>query len=92
MTHNLYNLLVPQNDALAVITIDVLSSHCGQLNEGVIVVGGDFNCTLNPLIDRVDRPAEHRPRLVQALTKFLNDFGLCDVWRRINPLEKSSPG
>ena len=86
--YNLYNLLVPQNDALAVITIDVLSSHCGQLNEGVIVVGGDFNCTLNPLIDRVDRPAEHRPRLVQALTKFLNDFGLCDVWRRINPLEK----
>ena len=39
-------------------------------------------------MDRVDRLTEHRPRISVAVKNVMNDSGLCDVWRRLNPKHK----
>ena len=65
----LYNFLIPQNDKLALDSIQSFREHCAQLaDDGVIVIGGDFNCTEDPVVDRLRMPIEHRPRVACALS------------------------
>ena len=63
----LYNFLIPQNDKLAIDSIQSFREHCAQLaGDGVIVIGGDFNYTEDPVVDRLRLPIEHRPRVACA--------------------------
>ena len=77
--------LIAQTDYMALAAVRALFNHCGQCGDGVIVIGGDFNCTINPSIDRLRRPTEHRPKISMALNDTVNCLSLCDVWRRRNP-------
>ena len=88
--YNIYNLLVPQTDNIAIQTLEKLNNHCDQhFSDGVInIVGGDFKCTCDPSMDRADRLTEHRPRVSTALKNVLTNSNLCDVWRRLNPQVK----
>ena len=53
------------------------------------IVGGDFNCTLNPLMDRLNvnrgtqRPLEDAG--IKSIENIINKYDLEDVWRRRNP-------
>ena len=57
-------------------------------SDGVIVIGGDFNCTENPVEDRLCTSTEHRPKVSKALSEAVNALSLCDVWRRLHPDQK----
>ena len=48
-------------------------------------MGGDYNCTLNPNIDRNGSldPSHNQSRKV--ILNFMDELGLCDVWRERNP-------
>lgn len=56
------------------------------LSESIIILGGDFNCILNPTLDKNQSPSQsngvnlYRDR-IKAL---LEDKGLCDIWRRLH--------
>ncbi|MBN3292510.1 YTX2 protein, partial [Polypterus senegalus] len=58
-----------------------LLSKCDP--EEVVVLGGDFNCTLDTRIDR-NNGLEPHPRSARALGKIIKDIGLEDVWRAKN--------
>ena len=82
----LYNFLIPQNDQLALDSIQSFREHCAQLaGDGVIVIGGDFNCTEDPVVDRLRMPIEHRPRVACALSDAVSALSLRDIWRSLNP-------
>ena len=82
----LYNFLVPQNDKSALEAIQSFQEHCAQLaDDGVIVIGGDFNCTEDPIVDRLRMPIEHRPRVASALSDAVGALSLRDIWRSLNP-------
>ena len=53
------------------------------------IVGGDFNCTLNPSIDRLNTHTRIRQSLEdggsKSIENILNKYDLEDVWRRRNP-------
>ena len=51
--YHLYNLLVPQEDEEAGRLFEALERHCAQHDRGDIIIGGDFNCTTNPSVDRL---------------------------------------
>jgi len=56
-------------------------SQCPQ--ENIIVLGGDFNCTVNPYMDR--NHDEPHPPSADSLKKLLNDHYLVDLWREAYP-------
>ena len=64
--YHLYNLLIPQSDAEGLCAIQSFYNHCKEnCSNGAIVLGGDFNCTENPSLDRLCTLTEHRPNYVQ---------------------------
>ena len=50
-TYHLYNALVSQDDILAVRALEAIENHCNQHIEGLTIIAGDFNCTLNSSSD-----------------------------------------
>lgn len=83
-----HNILMPQSNSEALKVIDKLSENSDSCSDGVSIVAGDFNCTLNPSLDRLNMPSEHRQRIVKPLKKVLSDFQVSDVWRKQNPEEQ----
>ncbi len=83
--YHVYNFLIPQKDRLALDCIDSFLAHCKDHNDGFVVLGGDFNCTANPALDRFCNPNEKRHKVAQALENSFNELSITDVWRRQNP-------
>ena len=87
-TYHLYNVIIPQDDKIALDSIQCLSASLRKLNEGTIIIGGDFNTTPNPSMDRLCKSFEHRPRIANSLQTVVESNRLRDVWRRLHPHDK----
>lgn len=81
---NFVSVYVPP--ALHSSALSALASFLIRLPEGDIILGGDFNMTVNDALDRTP----HRPQHKQTtpLTEFLTAHGLLDVWRIQNPHQR----
>ncbi len=55
--------------------------QCPQGN--VVVLGGDFNCTVNSYLDRNHDEPHHSS--AESLKKLINEHNLVDVWREAFP-------
>jgi exonuclease III len=53
--------------------------------EGDIIIGGDFNLTLDPKMDRSSdkNPAKCRSRKI--INSSIKELGLCEIWRFAHP-------
>lgn len=52
-----------------------------EINSDISIVGGDFNCILNPVIDRLPyKPLPLSPQ-AKALNSICEDLRFVDVWR-----------
>lgn len=49
------------------------------------IVGGDFNCHLNPLIDKIPAETVAPSKRARALIDICDEFGFVDVWRSVHP-------
>lgn len=63
-------------------------SNFSEIHSDISIVGGDFNCILNPLIDRLPHKATPLSSQAKSLHSICEDLGFVDVWRAIHPLEK----
>lgn len=54
-----------------------------------IIMGGDFNCPLNPLMDKKGGQLSPRKSVVSTISNLLEEFDLVDIWRVKNPQKKS---
>lgn len=52
---------------------------------GEIFMGGDFNCALNPKIDRNSNQNPSHNQSRKVILNFMDELGLCDAWRELNP-------
>uniref|UniRef100_A0AAX7T371 exodeoxyribonuclease III n=1 Tax=Astatotilapia calliptera TaxID=8154 RepID=A0AAX7T371_ASTCA len=52
---------------------------------GEIIVGGDFNCTLEPRLDRSSGLDSSHPKSRQVIQHFMFELNLKDIWRLKNP-------
>ena len=50
-----------------------------------VLLGGDFNMTIYPGIDKSGGRDEGRSKYRNSLIEFIEEFGLCDIWREKNP-------
>jgi len=51
-----------------------------------IIVGGDFNCPINPVIDQKGGSLTPRKSVVDSIGYFQDNFDLIDIWRVKNPV------
>ena len=57
-----------------------------DINSHHLVLGGDFNCVLDPVLDRFRAGTKiNVSKSREVLLSFLNDHGLLDPWRGSNP-------
>ncbi|KAI5628117.1 hypothetical protein C0J50_8261, partial [Silurus asotus] len=55
------------------------------VNTHLIVLGGDLNCVLNPVLDRSSSRAASQSAMSKSFSNFVSQNGLVDPWRCRNP-------
>lgn len=53
-----------------------------------IIIGGDFNCFLDPQLDRSSTTAAPSLKSVPVLNNLIKSLNLVDIWRHQHPLDK----
>uniref|UniRef100_A0A8C5N7I9 Reverse transcriptase domain-containing protein n=1 Tax=Gouania willdenowi TaxID=441366 RepID=A0A8C5N7I9_GOUWI len=64
-----------------------LLRHLADMDCPNIIIGGDFNCALSPMMDRLPLHA-NASKNAQAVLNINREFDLVDIWRHYNPLSK----
>ncbi|KAM7369499.1 hypothetical protein PAMP_000739 [Pampus punctatissimus] len=82
----LVNLYAPNEDCPNF--FKMIASLLADKAEGIILIGGDFNCILRQNVDRL--PAGVGPMSKKSITlhAMMDELGLVDVWRHLHPREK----
>lgn len=71
--------------------LNILNDAFAKLSDLAVertIVGGDFNCLMNPLMDRFPLGALSLSKLSKQIAGFLEDLGYVDVWRTLHPADK----
>lgn len=55
---------------------------------GTVIVAGDFNCTLDPLLDRSSGLDSSHSQSRRKIRQAMKDLNLYDPWRTLNPLKR----
>lgn len=69
-------------------TVTNMFMELAEMTADTVIVGGDFNCIMNPLIDRFPHSTNAPSRQANALRSICKDFGFEDVWRNLHPANK----
>lgn len=83
-TLNLINVYGPNTDNAAFFTNLFLTISSLQ---GHYIMGGDFNCTLDPGKDRSSEVDRSHNQTRKVLKSFINDLNLIDIWRNQKPTD-----
>lgn len=79
----IFNIYGPNFDCPQFIHDLQLSAR--QFKDVPIIWGGDFNCTLDPALDRSGGPPRRLSSMAEAIKDTLIELGLLDAWRMWNP-------
>lgn len=52
---------------------------------GFNIIGGNFNCTLNPLVNGSTKSDLHKKKSRKIILQYINDLKLSEIWRKLNP-------
>ena len=88
----LINIYAPNKDSNIVSFFNNLLVHCKKNNldeEENIIMGGDFNCPLNPSIDKKGGLLNTRKAVISTIGNLQEELDLVDIWR-VKHSEKKS--
>lgn len=57
-------------------------------SEGIILVGGNFNCTMDSKLDRLPATRKTQSKMSKGLSDIMKELGLVDIWRQLHPYER----
>ena len=88
---NLVNIYGPNRDnKLVDFYHSVLKSiKINVFDSDNIIMGGDFNCPLNPILDKRGGNLMPRQSVINAIERLQWELDLHDIWRIKNPTERS---
>lgn len=78
--YTIVNIYLPHNQLVAIDILTTTEHFLRNTITGHIIVGGDFNCVLDPGLDRTSGIETHNA-MVTALTNFVSFFNLSDPFR-----------
>lgn len=82
----LVNLYAPNWDDEAF--IKKITSLLPDLTSHHFILGGDLNCTINPLLDKSSPRQDSPSKVAKAISTFMDQVGGLDPWRFIYPDKK----
>ena len=86
ITYTLFNIYGPNNDdATFYHNLDMEIEETKGEN---IIVGGDFNVTLDMKLDKKGGATETKRKQREKLTQVIEKYDLCDIWRFYHPTDK----
>lgn len=90
-TLHVISVYLPHDQHVALDVLGLLERHIRDVRGAAgadvqVLVGGDFNCTLNPNIDR-SGGNERYPRLVNLLRDTVTAADMSDLWREFHPVD-----
>ena len=80
------NIYGPNNDDIKL--FQKLEEYLLKNNDKNILIGGDFNTVLNPLLDKRNGNSNYHSKIRKILNDIINSCELNDVWRILNPEKK----
>lgn len=63
----------------------LLFSKLPNISSHLLILGGDFNCWLNPSLDRSSTKIRTPLRSAKIISSFMKEFSISDPWRLFNP-------
>ena len=87
----LINIYAPNKDTCIIKFLNMLLIALRKENldeEENIILGGDFNCPLNPLLDKKGGILTPRKSVVKTIESLQDELDLVDIWRIKNPAKK----
>ena len=84
----LINLYAPNDLSQQVQFFDRITDKLTNYADESIIIGGDFNCSLNHLDKAGGKPVENKKCVIDKISNLINLFSMHDVWREKNPNEK----
>ena len=66
----------------------MIASLLADKAEGIILIGGDFNCIPRQTLDRFPAGVGSMSKKSITLHAVMDELGLVDVWRHLHPREK----
>lgn len=81
------NIYAPNRDRCSWQFFTNFQSHLLEfkINEDNTIIGGDFNCPLNPQLDKKGRILIPRADVINVIESLQTNFNLHDIWRIKNP-------
>ncbi|KAM5158282.1 protein transport protein Sec61 subunit gamma [Mantella aurantiaca] len=80
------NLYLPNSGQ--VLFLEKALSALEGFQEGVLIIGGDFNFTLQPLLDNSRATSSMPYAAIRRIKKCLHQYQLIDIWRLKHPIDK----
>lgn len=80
---HIFNIYIPHDINIAASIVETLKTNLSLCRNENVLIGGDFNCTLNPQLDR-SGSRERYPSLVKMFQHVVQNFNLTDIWRHFN--------
>ena len=87
----LINIYAPNKDTCIIQFLNTLLFTLRKENldeEENIILGGDFNCPLNPFLDKKGGILTPRKSVVKTIESLQDELDLVDIWRIKNPTKK----
>ena len=87
----LINIYAPNKDTCIIKFLNTLLFTLRKENldeEENIILGGDFNCPLNPFLDKKGGILTPRKSVVKTIESLQDELDLVDIWRIKNPTKK----
>ena len=82
----LVNVYAPTKDQreMQLNFLDFIQERLQEYADKNLIIGGDFNTCLNPVIDKKGGTIEHGSKAAEKLLFIMEEFNLVDIWRLIN--------
>lgn len=79
----LVNLYLPNTNQITF--LDPILTKLGEFAEGAVILGGDMNFTMDPVLDSSKKTSQLSYAALKRLKKSFYAFHLVDVWRILHP-------
>ena len=84
---NVYNANIESEQVKTLETLSSMIENCDPL-ESEIIIGGDFNFIFDKKLDALGGNPSLKLNSISEVTKIINKFDLCDIFRIRNPEKK----